>query len=386
MTNSALKIRLLGLAVSAVALTGCGEGIGDFDFDLRGNAGQLDTSSAARAAGGQAPKPDARGIISYPGYQVAVAQRGDTVKSVADRIGMSPEELASFNALPENVALRQGEIIALPRRVREPDLDAATSGPFDVSTLAGDAIDRAENRPGVPSGIEPTRHRVEPGETAFSIARSYSVPVAALAEWNGLGPDLALRVGQFLLIPTESVSTAPASIEAPEEVQVAAVSPPGRGTQTPLPPSAAEPLPTEDVKPAAVAPAPKPEPLEDTQTAASDTSKLQLPVQGRIIRTFEKGKNEGISISANAGDSVVAADSGTVAAITRDTDQVPILVIRHADNLLTVYAGVDEIAVQKGDTVSRGDKIAVVRAATPPFLHFEVREGFDSVDPDPYLN
>jgi murein DD-endopeptidase MepM/ murein hydrolase activator NlpD len=111
-----------------------------------------------------------------------------------------------------------------------------------------------------------------------------------------------------------------------------------------------------------------------------------MPVQGRIIRTFEKGKSEGIGISANAGARVVAADGGTVAAITRDTDQVPILVIRHSGNLLTVYAGVDEIAVQKGDTVKRGDQIAVVRAATPPFLHFEVREGFESVDPDPYLN
>jgi murein DD-endopeptidase MepM/ murein hydrolase activator NlpD len=36
--------------------------------------------------------------------------------------------------------------------------------------------------------------------------------------------------------------------------------------------------------------------------------------------------------------------------------------------------------------VKRGEAIAVVRSATPPFLHFEVREGFDSVDPAPYLN
>ena len=32
------------------------------------------------------------------------------------------------------------------------------------------------------------------------------------------------------------------------------------------------------------------------------------------------------------------------------------------------------------------EQIAVVRAAAPPFLHFEVREGFESVDPAPYLN
>lgn len=388
MTKNVVKLRLWGIAVSALALAGCGGNnpLANFDLDLRSSAGTLDTSAAAQNAG-RAPQPDGRGIISYPGYQVAVAKRGDTLQDVADRLGLSAQELSSFNALPENVSLRQGEIIALPRRVREPDIDVATSGPFDVSTLAGNAIDRAESRPGVPSGLEPSRHQVAPGETAFSIARSYNVPVAALAEWNGLGPDLSLRVGQYLLIPTNAaIAPAPATIEEPSGIQVAAVAPPGSGTRAPLPPSASEPLPQEEVTPAAAPPRePVAEPEENTQTAASDTSQLRMPVNGRIIRGFEKGSNEGISIAANAGDAVVAADGGTVAAITRDTDQVPILVIRHEGNLLTVYAGVDEIAVEKGDTVNRGEQIAVVRAASPPFLHFEVREGFDSVDPDPYL-
>jgi murein DD-endopeptidase MepM/ murein hydrolase activator NlpD len=211
------------------------------------------------------------------------------------------------------------------------------------------------------------------------------VPVAALAEWNGLGPDLALRVGQYLLIPTPapSANVQVASLDEPVTAT------PGAGTPTPTPPSAAAPLPTEDVKPVArTASVEPPKPVEPPapQTAASDTSPLQMPVQGRIIRPYEKGKNEGIGISASAGQAVTAAADGTVAAITRDTDQVPILVVRHANNLLTVYAGVDEITVEKGDTVSRGQELAVVRSATPPFLHFEVREGFDSVDPMPYLN
>ncbi|NHX27714.1 M23 family metallopeptidase, partial [Escherichia coli] len=73
-------------------------------------------------------------------------------------------------------------------------------------------------------------------------------------------------------------------------------------------------------------------------------------------------------------------------AITRDTEQVPILVIRHDDSLLTVYANIDNITVSKGDKVSRGQTIAAIRGGDAPFLHFEVREGFDSVDPMPYLN
>jgi murein DD-endopeptidase MepM/ murein hydrolase activator NlpD len=104
------------------------------------------------------------------------------------------------------------------------------------------------------------------------------------------------------------------------------------------------------------------------------------------VRAFQKGKTDGIDISASAGTPVKAAAAGTVAAITRDTDQVPILVIRHSGNLLTVYAGIDDIKVAKGDSVSRGQQIATVRAADTTFLHFQVREGTLSVDPMTYLN
>ena len=69
--------------------------------------------------------------------------------------------------------------------------------------------------------------------------------------------------------------------------------------------------------------------LENTQTAASDTSKLRMPVQGAIIRPYAKGSNEGIGISANAGSQVVAAyvhniapQDGTVIAGKSGTAQV----------------------------------------------------------------
>ena len=65
---------------------------------------------------------------------------------------------------------------------------------------------------------------------------------------------------------------------------------------------------------------------------------------------------------------------------------MPIVVIRHPDNLLTVYANVANVSVAKGDSVSKGASIAKLRPGDDSFVHFEVRKGFDSVDPTPYLN
>lgn len=387
---------------SLLALSACVRD-NSFDADLRGyGKGVFSTSDAALQASADRPTADARGIISYPGYQVAVARQGDTVDSVAARVGLPASELAQYNALQPGVLLRQGEVLTLPRRVADAAaLPPATAGGFgaapagasgggiDVTTLASGAIDRATAGKPAPqtataptktviqTGAEPARHKVERGETAYTIARMYNVNVKALADWNGLGSDLSVREGQILLIPVGAGSGGAVAAPTPTEP----VTLPGEQSPTPPPPSAKKPLPKEKTV-AAAAPVKTP-PAPDLGTTT--TAKLAMPVQGKIIRGYQKKKNDGIDISAAGGTSVAAAGDGTVAAITKNTNGVPILVIRHAGNLLTVYANLDSITVKKGDQVRRGQPIATVRASDPAFLHFEVRQGMDSVDPMPYL-
>ncbi|NBB98430.1 MAG: LysM peptidoglycan-binding domain-containing protein, partial [Alphaproteobacteria bacterium] len=96
-----------------LGLTACG----DFDFDLRNGANGFSTAEAARQASADRPRPDARGVISYPDYQVAVARNGDTVQSVAERLGSNPAELARHNALTPDTSLRAGEVLALPNKI-----------------------------------------------------------------------------------------------------------------------------------------------------------------------------------------------------------------------------------------------------------------------------
>ncbi len=366
--------------VAALVLAGCE---GPLDYDLRGQVGGFSTTPAAQSATTNRPAPDSRGVITYPTYQVAVAQRGDNVAAVAARVGLPEAELARFNGLKPTDQLREGEVLALPRSV------GAGAGNVDIASIATTAIDQAPDTGGVrvtnlepakPAPVtstdEPIRHKVKRGETAYTISRLYQVPVDALAEWNGLGSDFAVREGQFLLIPVKNQA-------APRQAAAAAptaTTEPGQGSPTPTPPSATQPLPDENVAPLT----PAPDVTAEAPTNSS-SSALALPVTGKIIRPYAKGKNEGIDIAGSPGASVKAAEAGTVAAITADADQIPIIVVKHTNDLLTVYANVENISVKKGDRVSRGQSIAKLRGGENAYVHFEVRKGFESVDPETYL-
>ncbi|SFQ51890.1 Murein DD-endopeptidase MepM and murein hydrolase activator NlpD, contain LysM domain [Roseivivax halotolerans] len=382
------SIRTGGLVLTAFVLAACE---GPLDIDMR--PGDANTTNAAVNATADRPAPDSRGVISYPTYQVAVARRGDTLATLAQRVGVTPASLARYNGIEENDPLRAGEVVALPNRVSEP---SGTNGGTDIASLANNAINSAAPTPitsgtlaPAPGGAEPVRHQVERGETAYTIARLYNVTPRALAEWNGLDQNYTVREGQYLLIPT---STAASQAQTTTSVAEEPVAEPGQGSPTPTPPSAAQPLPPapteqteEDEEEEIAAAAPTPD-VGQVSEPQSSGGAFMMPVSGSVIREYAPGTNDGIDIAAPAGTSVKAAASGTVAAITTNTDGIPILVIKHPDNILTVYTHIDGISVSKGDAVSRGQSIAKVRAGDPARMHFEVRDGFDAVDPNLYLN
>ncbi|WP_376873841.1 peptidoglycan DD-metalloendopeptidase family protein [Albirhodobacter sp. R86504] len=386
-SRRAVKFAALGL--TALALAGCSDGGVDLDLRKFSKIG-FDTSSAAQNAASKRPEPDARGVITYPTYQVAVARSGETVGAIAQRLGIAPATLAAKNALDVNTPLAKGEILVLPTNVGGGTMpiaggvagsSAIATESIDITTLAGNAINRAEGGAATPiaaapTGNEPVQHPVARGETAYSIARYYNVNVKTIADYNGLPQDLSVREGQILLIPLAARNTD----------AIASANVPGSASVTPTPPSAATPLPDEKTISAATPVATPPAPdLGASVSKATTAARMQMPVSGSIIRPYVKSKNDGIDIAASAGTAVQAAEAGTVAAITKDTEQVPILVLRHSDGLLTVYANIDGITVAKGASVTKGQTIAKARASDPGFVHFEVRKGFESVDPMPYL-
>jgi murein DD-endopeptidase MepM/ murein hydrolase activator NlpD len=253
----------------------------------------------------------------------------------------------------------------------------------NVTELASTAIETATSKKKVikkstsEQENEPIRHKVSRGETAFTISRLYNVSIRSLADWNGLDSNYTIREGQYLLIPLprDKIVTEVATVK------------PGKNSKTPSPPSSAEalpePIPTENLETTSgkSKSSNQPENIEP-----SNTGQFSYPVNGKIIRDYVKNKTDGIDISAPEGTPIVAAEKGIVAAITSDTQEVPIIVLKHEGNLLTVYAGIGDIGVKEKEKVLKSQLLGKIRPGNPSFLHFEVRRGFESIDPMEFLD
>ena len=184
-------------------------------------------------------------------------------------------------------------------------------------------------------------HVVAPGETLEAIAKRADVPIADLLEINGLTDPADVRPGRMIFV----------------------LASPGQAPAAPVEQGAA-PLPA---------------------LAIGGHTSLRWPLAaGRIVvgspfGTREGRPHEGIDLPAPVGTPVFAAGDGRVAyAGNGIRGYGNMVVVRHAGDLLTVYAHNSVLLVAQGQPVRAGDRIALVGQsghATGPHLHFEVRAG-----------
>ena len=133
--------------------------------------------------------------------------------------------------------------------------------------------------------------------------------------------------------------------------------------------------------------------VDTKTTSGAESIKLTRPVDGPVAVGFGEGsgpaKNDGVDFAAPAGAPVVAAADGEVALVSETLGGLgTIVLVRHKDELLTVYGRIDNVGVKKGDIVQRGQKIGVVSGAgapAKPRMHFEVRRGATVLDPMRFL-
>ena len=96
----------------------------------------------------------------------------------------------------------------------------------------------------------------------------------------------------------------------------------------------------------------------------------------------------GIDIGCAAGKDIVAAASGKVIMSQVYGGYGNCVMIDHGGGIVTLYGHASKLLVSQGDTVKRGQTIALVGStgrSTGPHLHFEVRENGQYINPMSYF-
>lgn len=120
---------------------------------------------------------------------------------------------------------------------------------------------------------------------------------------------------------------------------------------------------------------------------------FRWPAKGRVIAGFgtvNGVKNTGIKIALPVGTSVKASEAGTVAYSGSEVKGYGnMVIVRHSDGWVSVYANNGDLKVKRGDQVTRGQVIALSGQSgdvSSPQLHFELRKGSSPVDPMAYFS
>jgi murein DD-endopeptidase MepM/ murein hydrolase activator NlpD len=367
-------------------------------------AAHVATQPAAPAAPrpvAAAPRPERMVRGSVGGWQLeggtpVVVAQGETAAMIAQRYGVPTETLLSVNGYASRAQVQPGSRLTIPvyrannARTASAEPAPAVEAPVAPAPARPQRQVRAEAPAAAPAPKYVLAKPAAPEKPAKP-ALSAKPAVTAQTEAAKAAADKRLRLAQVAAqeearkIEADKRAHAKVKVEAPKTVaetrpakqekrEVAAAAP-----VQPVAPKKVE-APVEST--ASVAP---------VAAAAPDSAnpEFRWPARGRVIQAFGAGGNDGINIAVPEGTQVKAAESGVVAYAGSELKGYGNLVlIRHPNGFVSAYANNGSINVKRGDSVKRGQTIALsgqTGNVASPQLHFELRKGSKPVDPSSFL-
>jgi len=185
-------------------------------------------------------------------------------------------------------------------------------------------------------------HEVSSGDTILSIAKKYQTDSDKIVNANKLADASDIKIGDLLFIPNGVRPTQVVSSYKPRPTPASAYS-------------------DEEVEPAA---------------EVNTGTKLLWPVISSRITQYYHWGHSGLDIGDKTGNPIYAAESGKVERAGWSSGYGYNVIINHGNGIKTLYGHASKLLVKAGDTVSRGDTIALVGStgwSTGPHIHFEVR-------------
>ncbi|UOM34711.1 peptidoglycan DD-metalloendopeptidase family protein [Acuticoccus sp. I52.16.1] len=330
------------------------------------------------------------------GAPIVEVSPGDTAETLSQGFNVPVDVILEANRLSNPLDIRPGSRVIIPTYVRvdEPTVTPAmgpASIPETPSQLSAQEMALGSPPRTLNQQAAEQRHTVQPGETLYSLARTYNVSHISIATLNGISPDTQVQAGQSLRIPGTGgtqVAAQPAATAPQGDTQLAMLDP-----QPSAPAEAAPSAPVSQQPAAGAAPQAGATPPAAAQPQADQSSGFGWPLRGAILVGFGKqasgDRNDGINLAAPVGTPVHAAGNGKVIYAGNELEGYGNLVlIQHDGDWVSAYAHNSELKVSRGDTVKKGQAIAAVGSTgsvDKPQLHFELRRSSTPVDPLPHL-
>jgi murein DD-endopeptidase MepM/ murein hydrolase activator NlpD len=329
-------------------------------------------------------------------------KKGDTIKALAARYGVTKKAIIKANHLKDVTDLTVGAPLIIPA--------SEAGAPETGSTRTASA-----------KASTPKTYKVRHGDTIYGIGRQFGIPPKAIETLNGFTSSTRLHIGQVVKLPRspqeeEAAASdrreaahedaheaanvrarAHTTVEAPpvpqagsafasEQPSTGLVGPVGPAHPVPyasLPGHLATP-PERPLVPPVASPVIEPQALAgppDAQVVLAGRGRFIWPVHGPLLSGFgpKPGgqRSDGLDISAPDGAPVHAAATGDV---VYAGDLVPglgnLVLIKHDDGWITAYAHLSRTEVKIKDHVNQGDEIGQAGetgGAAQPEVYFEIR-------------
>jgi murein DD-endopeptidase MepM/ murein hydrolase activator NlpD len=202
-------------------------------------------------------------------------------------------------------------------------------------------------KPSSTPGVKGVYHVVERHQTFYRICKTYGVDLKEVSSFNGISDPSKIQTGQRIFIPGAKKVL---KVEIYFEDVVAG--------------------PGEKIK------------------IVYKKLDFILPVEGKISDVFQEAedrKHQGIDISSPLGTPIKASHDGIVIYSNHTIKGYGnLIILRHSEEYVTVYAHNQVNLVEEGTWVEKGQiigKVGHTGRASGPHLHFEIRKNNKALDP-----